>query len=167
MKSRRKAREAAVQALFQCDTLVEWTEGSLLRFMDAFYPESHTTTLEELTESEGDGKKRDSDVEHREFALRLMRGVIAEIESIDRQISGASNHWSLTRMARVDRNILRLATFELMFLPEVPANVIINEAIEIAKGFGTDESPMFVNGVLDHISKGLASRRAPPTAANE
>ena len=77
------------------------------------------------------------------------------IVAVDEQLSGASAHWSVGRMARVDRNILRIAVYEMIAIDEIPFNVTINEAIEIAKRFGTHDSPTFVNGVLDHILKGL------------
>ena len=161
MKSRRKAREAALQALYQCDTLGEWNEEALSRFLAAFYPDDAAGLSEELIEGGlgFDGKVKGGDKENREFALVLIRGVTAHVEEIDRLISGASTHWSIARMARVDRNLLRLAAFELQFLTEVPPNVAINEAIEIAKSYGSDESPNFINGVLDHIAKAVAEQR--------
>jgi len=75
--------------------------------------------------------------------------------TIDRHIGQVTEHWDLDRMAVVDRNILRLAVYELLWEPEVPAKVAINEAIEIAKKFGTRESGRFINGILDRVSKEL------------
>jgi transcription antitermination factor NusB len=172
MKSRRKAREAALQALYQCDTLGEWNENALSRFLAAFYPDdimdlsedslSGFSATAEAAHSgpAADAKQRGGDIENRDFALTLIRGVTAHLEEIDRLISGASTHWSIARMARVDRNLLRLAAFELQFLLEIPPNVAINEAIEIAKLYGSDESPNFINGVLDHIAKAVAEQRS-------
>lgn len=92
------------------------------------------------------------------FANELVRGVGASLESIDDAIRGVSHHWRLERMARVDRNILRLATFELMSLPDVPQRVTLNEAVELAKRFGSDGSAGFVNGVLDGIAQNFKKR---------
>jgi N utilization substance protein B len=91
--------------------------------------------------------------EARRFAEGLVFGVAGELERIDRTIEEFSTNWSLERMARVDLALLRLATFELLFRPEVPASVVINEAIEIGKRYGTKETPAFVNGILDKISR--------------
>ena len=87
-----------------------------------------------------------------EFANRLVRGVEQHRERIDETIRRVSHHWRLERMTRVDRNILRLATFELLELPDVPRRVTLNEAIELAKRFGSEGSAGFVNGVLDRIA---------------
>ena len=91
--------------------------------------------------------------EVRHFAERLVCGVAENLERIDREISSYSTNWALDRMARVDLAILRLAAFELIYCPDVPHNVVINEAIEIGKRFGTEETPSFINGVLDHLSQ--------------
>jgi N utilization substance protein B len=171
MKSRRKAREAALQALYQCDTLGEWNENALTRFLEAFYPDDIADLSEDSLSglpagldnspsgASPDTKPRGGELENRDFTLTLIRGVTAHLEEIDRLISAASTHWSIARMARVDRNLLRLAAFELQFLLEIPPNVAINEAIEIAKLYGSDESPNFINGVLDHIAKAVAEQR--------
>ena len=84
-----------------------------------------------------------------------MRGVSDELEAVDDSIRKASTNWRLERMARVDRNLLRLALYELKYADDVPAKVAINEAIEIAKKFGTKESSRFINGLLDRIHKEL------------
>jgi N utilization substance protein B len=91
-----------------------------------------------------------------EFAEHLVRGVTSHLVAIDGAIQKASRNWRLERMARVDRNLLRLAVFELRHDEGVPARVVINEAIELAKRFGTAESPAFVNGLLDKISQDAA-----------
>ncbi len=87
------------------------------------------------------------------FAERLVCGVAENLESIDQELKSFSTNWALDRMARVDLAILRLASFELVYCPDVPLNVVINEAIELGKRFGTEESPAFINGVLDHLAK--------------
>lgn len=88
----------------------------------------------------------------RAFAERLVCGVAENLEDIDREINSYSTNWALDRMARVDLALLRLAAFELIYCPDVPHNVVINEAIEVGKRFGTEETPSFINGVLDHLS---------------
>jgi N utilization substance protein B len=95
---------------------------------------------------------RASAEEVREFAEELVAGVVANRDAIDNIIVDKSKNWALSRMARVDLNILRLAVFELLFLSEIPRNVTINEAIEVAKKFGTEESASFINGMLDEIA---------------
>lgn len=89
------------------------------------------------------------------FANQLVRGWHRERASIDRTIREVSQHWRLERMAKVDRNILRLGTYELMAMDDIPRRVTLNEAVELAKRFGSDNSPSFVNGVLDRIASDL------------
>ena len=89
----------------------------------------------------------------REFAEQLVAGVAEHLERIDRLIAEHSDNWGLDRMARVDLALLRLATFELLCARDVPASVVINEAIEIGKRFGTKETPAFINGILDHVAR--------------
>lgn len=91
----------------------------------------------------------------REFAQRLVSGVLSQKEEIDAIIVKHSAHWRLPRMAAVDKNILRLAVFEIKELEDIPLKVTLNEAIEIAKKFGSEESGAFINGVLDKIGKEL------------
>jgi len=88
-------------------------------------------------------------------ASDLVRGCAAHTDAIDTRIRGASKHWRLERMARVDRNILRLAIFELLERPEVPRRVTLNEAVELAKRYGDENSPAFVNGLLDRIASDI------------
>jgi len=89
------------------------------------------------------------------FAEALVRGVVDDLDHIDNVIAESSTNWALDRMARVDLSLLRLATHELMHDPDVPANVVINEAIEIGKRYGTKDTPPFINGILDKISRRL------------
>ena len=102
---------------------------------------------EELPEQQDD--------ETRAFAETLVRGYGDRQEEVDATIRSVSHHWRLERMTRVDRNILRLATCELMLMPDVPRRVTLNEAIELAKLFGSEGSAGFVNGVLDRIASEL------------
>jgi transcription antitermination factor NusB len=84
-----------------------------------------------------------------------VRGAKAQQATIDRIITESTEHWELERMAVVDRNILRMAVYELLYEPGVPGKVAINEAIEIAKKFGTRESSRFINGILDRVHREL------------
>ncbi len=86
------------------------------------------------------------------FAQRIVDTAQEHRDAIDQELQGASRNWRLNRMSTVDRNILRLAAAELMFDESIPTKVVINEAIELAKLFGTSESPAFVNGILDRVA---------------
>lgn len=130
MGLRRQAREVALQGVFMCDFHAKWSTKQLEFCFD------HFGVLKTV----------------RPYAERLAHGVIENISKIDSELTRASEHWSITRMSRVDRSILRVAAYEILFLDEVPHSVAINEAIEIAKRFGSDESPSFVNGVLDKLA---------------
>jgi N utilization substance protein B len=92
------------------------------------------------------------------FAEDLVAGVVANRTAIDGLIEEKSKNWALGRMARVDLSILRLAVFELLFRPDIPKNVTINEAIEVAKKFGTEDSPAFVNGILDEVASTIPDK---------
>jgi N utilization substance protein B len=91
----------------------------------------------------------------REFAAELVAGTILEISQVDQLLEKHAAHWKINRMTLVDRNLLRLAAYELLHFGETPASVIINEAVELAKQFGTAETPAFVNGILDSIRTGV------------
>lgn len=138
---RRRAREAALQLLYQCEVgrLDPATAGRLL------------ATVRRLPARE------------RAFAERVAERVVAEQARLDELIAAHTEHWRLARMAVLDRLILRLATWELLRCPETPPAVVINEAIELARTFGSAESPAFVNGVLDAIRRALASQPASPS----
>lgn len=97
-----------------------------------------------------------------DYAKQLVRGVESHIAVIDKEIAATAENWSVHRMPIVDRSILRLAVYEMMFVDEVPTSVCINEAIELAKDFGgEDESPRFVNGVLGRIARRLEGSDEP------
>jgi N utilization substance protein B len=95
------------------------------------------------------------DAEGREYADALVRGVRDGAEKLDERIRAASQNWRLERMARIDRNALRLGTYELLTRTDVPRAVVLDEAVELAKRFGGEESSKFVNGVLDRIADDL------------
>jgi N utilization substance protein B len=92
------------------------------------------------------------DAEGRPYADEAVRGVVAALVDTDRRIQAASTNWRVERMTRVDRNLLRLGAWELVHRPDVPRPVILDEAVEIAKRYGTEDSGAFVNGVLDRIA---------------
>lgn len=135
MGLRRRSRELAMQVLFQGEFEKDLNvEQGLALYRESF----------------------DSEPEIWDFAKNLIRGVILHREQIDQKIQSHSSHWKLDRMSIVDRNILRIAAFEMMFLQEdVPRNVVINEAIEVAKKFGATDSSGFVNGILDQLSRSV------------
>ncbi len=137
---RTKARERALQALYQIDVAAEDLDEALSRFWKSFEPvEREVMTLAE----------------------ELVRGVAQHRREVDAAIESVSVNWRLDRMAKVDRNVLRLATYELLHRAEVPVKVAINEAIELGKKYGSESSGAFVNGVLDKIASTLpAGRRA-------
>jgi N utilization substance protein B len=107
------------------------------------------------------------DGEPSEYCLSLAAGAAARLDAIDREIEVTSEHWSLMRMPFVDRNILRLAVYEIMFEHDVPHSVAINEAVEMAKVYGGDDSSKFVNGVLGRIAELHPDETAPPAETEE
>jgi N utilization substance protein B len=98
----------------------------------------------------------------REFAESLVRGAVEQAAALDRTIQENAAHWSLARIAPVERNILRLAAYELLYRDDIPERVAINEAIELAKLYGAEESGAFVNGILDQIRLSLHSPQDRP-----
>ncbi|NQU41204.1 MAG: transcription antitermination factor NusB [Lentisphaerae bacterium] len=130
MATRRDAREWAVQLLFQ---------------MDLNPPEDTGPVLERFWE---DVK---SDKGPREYTERIVRGVFSHREELDTLIQKAADHWDVARLGVIDRNVIRMAVYEMLHCPDVPAIVSINEAVDIAKYFATSESGRFVNGILDRI----------------
>lgn len=112
--------------------------------------ETALQTLYQIEMSGGDLPK-----EMEVFSEQLVKGVLAQKEAIDQCIAKVATHWKLERMPAVDRNLLRLAVYELKECPDIPLKVTLNEAIEIAKKFGAEESSNFINGVLDKIAKEL------------
>ncbi len=97
----------------------------------------------------------EADPEGRAYAEEIVRGVAAAREEVDARLVEASTNWRLERMTRVDRNILRLSAWELAFRREVPRAVVIDEAVELAKAYGAEDSGAFVNGVLDRVAENL------------
>ncbi len=137
MGARHSGREAALQMLFQ----VEGSGVSADQAIELFW-----RTYE------------DADPEGKAYADAIVRGVEGNLAGIDGRVTAASQNWRLERMSRVDRNLLRLGTWELMYRADVPRAVILDEAVELAKSFGTDDSSGFVNGVLDRIATDIGRR---------
>lgn len=144
MGTRRRSRELALQFLYQFDTLSETSPGA-----EGTAPggPSLDEELELFWEGHGDRVQG----EMRDFASTLIRGTCANLAHIDGIITGYSENWRLSRMSKIDRNILRLALYELVYLSGIPPAVTINEAVELGKRFGTEESGSFINGILDKI----------------
>jgi N utilization substance protein B len=134
---RTKARERALQALYQIDVAAAGIDEALASFWRSFEP---------------------TEREVQQLAELLVRGVAVDRRQVDDLIEGVSTNWRLDRMAKVDRNVLRMATWELLE-GDAPVKVIINEAIELGKKYGTEQSGAFVNGVLDKIAQGLPATR--------
>ena len=134
MRKRTKARELALQLLYQADV----TSAGVKELVDDFF--AMTANAEE-------------EPSVRAFATELATSVGDNLVAIDETIAMSATNWQLNRMATVDRNILRLASFELLFRDDIPPKVAINEAVELAKKYGDLESGKFVNGILDKINK--------------
>lgn len=136
MRKRTKARQLALQILYQIDITQDETPA--------------------LSESFWQNQKQGLDDAVKQFSLELVEGIRSNREAIDKIISQYAKNWELKRMAVVDRNILRLACFELSYRPDIPPKVAINEAIELAKHFSGAEAGKFVNGILDKIKQDVS-----------
>ena len=106
-------------------------------------------------------KEHEAELEVKEFAQGLVEGVMKEREALDRVISGSVDNWRIERMAVVDRNILRVAVYELAWLPETPSVVVLDEAIEVGKKYGSEQSGSFINGILDSVRKRIERGEVP------
>ena len=142
MGKRRSSRETALQFLYQVDSVSGdgYPRPSRLR--------SDFKSFCSLHHEEADG-------EMLEFAFLLCRGVVENIDTIDGILNRDSEHWRVSRMSMIDRNILRLSAYEIVFLSDIPLPVTINEAVEVAKEFGSETSAAFINGILDKIGKSM------------
>src|SRR5262245_36651085 len=140
MARRSRAREVALQLLFQHD---------------------HNPSVERAAAQEfARARLRDTGLEA--FCLSLYDGVLDKRDEIDNRLAAAAENWRLPRMAAVDRNALRLGAFEVLFGGDTPANVALDETIELARRYGSADSPAFVNGVLDRLLKNQASTNSEP-----
>jgi len=139
MKKRTRAREIALQFLYQLDLRGDDLMAEAKSFVR--------------------GEERDSETAR--FALRLVEGTVEHRAEIDKMIQGVAQNWNISRMAVVDRNVLRLASYELLHCDDIPPKVAINEAIELGKRYSTQNSGAFINGILDKIMN-----RKPSAAAD-
>ncbi len=133
MGIRRKAREEALRILFQYDA----TKDPIDEILKYYWENISSVKNNEI----------------KEYAETIVKGTIEHLEEIDSKIKEVSKNWRIERMFMVDRNILRLAIFELIYRKDIPPAVAINEAIEISKIYGTEKSSKFINGILDSIRK--------------
>lgn len=140
MKIRRKSRELTLQALYYMDIRNNISLESLELYQKCFQIPK----------------------ESRSFFLKLVKGVMQNLSQLDNIIEKFSNNWKIGRMSCVDRNIMRTAAFEMVFYEDIPIKVSINEAIDIGKKFGTEESGAFINGILDSIRIALEKKEIAP-----
>lgn len=143
MRKRTQAREYALQLLYQVDL----TRAEPAQIVQEF--QARQAVVQDV----------------KVFAVQLVNGTVQHLPEIDRLIAEHTNNWDITRMAVVDRNILRLGIYELLHLEDVPPKVCLNEAVELAKRFGDEESSKFVNGILDAVHKTHGRRPAEPPSS--
>ena len=146
MRKRTRAREFALQVLYELD-IAETQEFE--EALEDFWKERSTLTDPEKIALEEDKKEP----EIRDYTERLVRGTLEKKPAIDLLIERYAENWEMRRMACVDRNILRLSTYEILYMGDIPVKVAINEAVELAKRYGEEDSSKFVNGILDRIAK--------------
>ena len=133
MGTRRQARELAMQALFYMDIQKDASEEMLDHFCGCFCPSKKS----------------------RPFLTKLVNGVLGAKGQIDALVERFSQNWKIDRMSSVDRNVMRIAVYELLYCDDIPPKVSINEAVDIGKKFGTQESGAFINGIMDSIREAL------------
>jgi N utilization substance protein B len=137
MGLRHLGRELALKALYQVDLRGGASREDLALLFEGF----------------------NADDRARKFAVALVEGVERERAALDKHVAGALEHWTIGRLSRVDHNILRIGLYELLWMNEIPARVTIDEAIELAKAYGDQESGRFVNGVLDELAGRLGLKQ--------
>lgn len=141
MRKRTKARELSLKFLYQVDIIKEDWQSQLDKYWQF----------------------RTAEFEVKEFADVLIKGTLSKIKEIDDVIAERAENWKLKRMAIVDRNILRLACFELLYMPDIPSKVSINEGINLAKKYGDVDSGKFVNGILDKVKRDIVDKQKNKT----
>ncbi|HPL63843.1 MAG: transcription antitermination factor NusB [Syntrophales bacterium] len=144
MGRRRKAREIALQVLFEIDALEIDAKAAIDLFWNNF-------------EAPDDVK---------DFSSKLVNGTRDHVGEIDSLIVSCSENWSIQRMSRVDRNILRLAVYELLYCSDIPPKVALNEAIDLGKSYGSENSGSFINGILDALHSKLKKEDGPTQDRN-
>ncbi len=145
MGRRRKSRETALQVLYQLNITKQDVHTAFTQFWEHFLP---------------DGVADD-------FIIRLVQGVLDHCPELDRFIEQYSEHWRLDRIDIIDRNILRMALFELLYCKEIPPKVTINEAIDLGKRFGSEDSGSFINGILDRVQNEVIKKPIEPKSRGE
>jgi N utilization substance protein B len=143
MTRRSRAREVVLQLLYQHDHNAQVDAEAVRQFLERRLREPSLV----------------------EFADVIFKGVLERRPELDQQLAKVAENWSVERMAAVDRNVLRIGAYELLCQPDTPTKVIIDEAIELAKRYGSAESPAFVNGLLDRVAMGRGGWRNPPPEA--
>lgn len=137
MGVRRRGREIALQILYKMDIRDISLDDALTTFRDNFNVKKESWSFAEL----------------------LTKGVCNNLEKINSLVEGQSQHWKLDRMPLTDRNIIRIAAYELLYMEDIPSKVSLNEAIELGKLYGSDESSAFINGILDNIRKNIITSK--------
>ncbi|MEC0371988.1 transcription antitermination factor NusB [Paenibacillus chibensis] len=148
---RRLAREIVVQSLYQMEMNEVGSEDAVNMLLDEASEENDTERV--IT----------NEIELKTYVLELVNGVWSHKQGIDGLLENYLKGWQISRLSRVDRQILRLAAYELLYSSDVPAKVAVNEAIELSKHFGTDESGKFVNGVLGNMIRELDKLKKDPS----
>ena len=143
MGRRRKSRESALQVLYQLNITKQDAAAAFTQFEDHFLP---------------DGAADD-------FVKRLVHGVLEHRLELDRLIEKYSEHWRIDRIDMIDRNILRMALFELLYCEEIPPKVTMNEAIDLGKRFGSEDSGSFINGILDRVQNKAVKKPIEPKSS--
>ncbi len=161
--TRRHGREWALQMLFQSDM----NPGIDLHItIPKFWRQQYTCRVEDAERRDEELPHSDKSIEDRvappkirQYTETLVCGVMAHIDDLDARLESYTENWALHRMGSIERNVLRLALYELLYCPDVPPAVVLNEAIDLAKYFSNAEAGRFVNGVLDRFNKELNSSR--------
>jgi N utilization substance protein B len=152
--TRHQAREVALQILYRYDMALNEPEKATADELPAFSPQA---TLNELNRHFDHFRVPN---EIRGFAAELVAGTLRDLQSLDAILEKYASNWKLARMSYVDRNLLRMSIFEMKAFQDTPVSIVIDEAVELAKAFGTQESPGFINGVLDAVKSSVRNLTA-------
>lgn len=153
MRKRTRAREFALQILYEMDISNE----DLTEILEDFWKDRTDLALSDPEKEALENDKKEADI--RDYTEKLVRGTLEKRVALDQTIEKFAENWEIKRMAYVDRNILRLSTYEILHLEQIPIKVAINEAVELAKRYGEEDSSKFVNGILDRIAKTECKRQ--------
>ena len=140
MGVRRRARENSLQFLYQVDLLKTPTDQiDISKQIELYWSSKDKLPEKQVVD----------------FSNRINLGTLENLQSVDEIISRNSKNWKISRISNIDKNILRIAVYELLYMKDIPSKVVINEAIEIAKKYGTEESGSLINGILDQVNKSV------------